>query len=312
MSIDTGSQVSSQLEMTRNVNDLNSTNMLRQKAKSGGQEALREVAQQFEAIFVRMLMKTMRQAQDTLADKENPLNSDQMKFYRDMHDQQLAVNLSSNGSLGLADVIVQQLQGAMNFNQPPPQNTPLTTQKMAVNTTEIAASVEPLQQSPMQEKKAAFASPDEFVEYMMPKAQRAAEKIGVDPKALVAQAALETGWGKFVMQDKNGNSAHNLFGIKADSRWDGDKVIVNTMESENGVTSQVKAAFRSYDNFSDSIDDYVDFLKSNSRYGEALNQTDNASNFFRSLQDAGYATDPNYADKLISIYQGNTLNRFLR
>lgn len=312
MAIDTGSQVNSQLEMTRNVNDLNSTNLLRQKAKSGGEEALREVAQQFEAIFVRMLMKSMRQAQDTLSDKENPLNSDQMKFYRDMHDQQLAVNLSSNGSLGLADVIVQQLQGAMNFNQAPPQNTHLAAQKMAVDSSNTAAAVAPQPQPPVQEKKAAFASPDEFVEYMMPKVQHAAEKIGVDPKALVAQAALETGWGKSIMQDKNGNSAHNLFGIKADSRWEGDKVVVNTMESENGVTSQIKAAFRSYDNFSESINDYVDFLKSNSRYGEALDQTDNASNFFRSLQDAGYATDPNYADKLISIYQGNILNRFLR
>jgi len=306
MAIDSQSPTSStQLEMTRNVHDVNSTAVLKQKSREGGDEVLREVAQQFEAIFMRMLLKTMRQAQDTLSDKDNPLNSDQMKFYRDMHDQQLAVNLSSNGSLGLADVIVQQLSGPTNtrFVNSPQINT-ISGEEGVLNAAQNI-SAKPTNN---EEKRSSFNTPQDFIEYLLPKVQPAAEKLGIDAKALVAQSALETGWGKFIMHDKDGKSAHNLFGIKADTRWAGEKVVVNTMENEGGVASQIRAAFRSYDNFSDSVNDYVDFLKSNSRYADALDKTENVKGFFQALQDAGYATDPDYANKVISIYKGDTLN----
>ncbi len=147
-----------------------------------------------------------------------------------------------------------------------------------------------------------FASPEEFVATMMPMAEQAAKTLGVDPRYLVAQAALETGWGKSIIRGGEGGSSHNLFGIKAHG-WGGASTKVTTSEFVQGVKVKEKADFRSYDSFEQSFNDYVSFLQSNGRYSQALQSTANPERFVGELQRAGYATDPNYAKKISQIAQ---------
>jgi len=155
-------------------------------------------------------------------------------------------------------------------------------------------------------------SPQEFVRRLYPLAERAAERIGVDPRMLLAQSALETGWGRRMIAKPDGASTHNLFGIKADERWSGARASVNTTEYEDGVVRMEKAAFRSYDSYEDSFNDYVDFLEGNPRYREALDNSHDAESFARHLQEAGYATDPVYARKLTRVMQSKTMQMGLR
>ncbi|MFC3121863.1 flagellar assembly peptidoglycan hydrolase FlgJ [Agaribacter flavus] len=315
--MDLTNNVKSQLEMSRSVHDLNGLDSLRAAAQKGDKGALEEAAKQFEAIFVQMLLKSMRKGQEALADADSPFNSEQVKFYRDMHDQQLATDLSTKGSLGLADLIVQQMSldgsvmpasavrsdgnvSVLNRHQvmlrEAAENTVLGNSRSA----EIGAT-----------KQAAFTSPANFVESLYPHAKAAAERLGIDPKALLAQAAVETGWGKYVMHQSDGQNAHNLFGIKADKRWHGDKVTVDTIEFNKDIPEKQQASFRSYQNFEASLHDYVDFVSDNPRYKDALSKTDSPQSYFEALQAAGYATDPNYANKIMSVYQGSTMNELL-
>lgn len=156
-------------------------------------------------------------------------------------------------------------------------------------------------QPPLAPGKAAFSSPQEFVATMLPMAEAAAEKIGVDPRYLVAQAALETGWGKSIIRTRDGESSHNLFGIKSHGGWEGDSARVLTTEYKGGKAVKESASFRAYDSYAQSFDDYVSFLQNNGRYDKALNATENPERFVKELQRAGYATDPNYASKISQI-----------
>ena len=157
-----------------------------------------------------------------------------------------------------------------------------------------------LAQPPLAPGKAAFKSPEEFVATMLPMAQAAAEKIGVDPRYLVAQAALETGWGKSIIRQQDGSSSHNLFGIKA-ADWQGESARVLTTEYVNGQPTKESASFRAYGSFEQSFNDYVSFLQNNERYDSALDSAANPKTFVRELQRAGYATDPQYANKVAQI-----------
>lgn len=156
-------------------------------------------------------------------------------------------------------------------------------------------------QPPLAPGKAAFSSPQEFVATMLPMAEAAAEKIGVDPRYLVAQAALETGWGKSIIRTGDGQSSHNLFGIKTHNSWDGESARVLTTEYQGGKAVRETANFRAYDSYAQSFDDYVSFLQNNGRYEKALSTTDNPERFVKELQQAGYATDPQYARKISQI-----------
>ncbi|WP_095106976.1 flagellar assembly peptidoglycan hydrolase FlgJ [Pseudomonas sp. Irchel 3E20] len=156
-------------------------------------------------------------------------------------------------------------------------------------------------QPPLAPARKAFDSADQFVATMLPMAQQAADRIGIDPRYLVAQAALETGWGKSVMRQQDGSSSHNLFGIKATGNWKGDQARAITSEFRNGAMVKETAAFRSYDSYQDSFHDLVTLLQSNNRYQEVLKSADNPEQFVRELQKAGYATDPNYASKISQI-----------
>jgi flagellar protein FlgJ len=134
--------------------------------------------------------------------------------------------------------------------------------------------------------------------------------MGLSPEALLAQAALETGWGRHVMSRNGGGSSHNLFGIKADSSWDGDRVRQTTLEFKDGVALKTKAAFRAYDSYGQSLSDYVRFIQSNPRYSRALEAVGDERRYFRELQRAGYATDPNYAEKIEQILDSDAMQRF--
>lgn len=148
-----------------------------------------------------------------------------------------------------------------------------------------------------------WETPEQFAEALMPHARRAADRLGVDPRVLVAQSALETGWGRHIPKDEQGRENMNLFGIKADRSWQGPKTRVSTLEFENGVMVRQQASFRQYASIEASFDDYVRFLEQNPRYQKALEVASQGDSrqFVRELQSAGYATDPDYADKILSI-----------
>lgn len=303
--------------------DFHGLNQLRESAGKADQadQTLRQVAAQFESLFVTMMLKSMRQAQ--LA--EGIFDSDQSNMYRDMADQQMAMDMSASGGLGLQDMIIRQLGGnpaaadmpigGQTFSADTVQTLPKLVERIrelkpektevdAVNDapSEIAAD-KAINVGPLPVR---FNSPAEFVENLWPMAEKAASKIGAAPEAIMAQAALETGWGKHILQDKQGSS-FNLFNIKADSRWSGDYTSKNVLEYQNGQPIQEQSRFRSYGDYQQSFDDYVDFLQSNPRYQTALQNAGDPERFVEHLHKAGYATDPQYASKLKRIMQGETL-----
>ncbi|PKH00863.1 flagellar assembly peptidoglycan hydrolase FlgJ [Paraglaciecola sp. MB-3u-78] len=305
------------LELSRNANDIKGLDELRRAAQSGDSKALDEAAKQFEAIFVQMMLKSMRKAQDVMADKDSPFNSEQVKFYRDMHDTQIASDLASNGSIGLADIIVRQLgktgegympAGALRNDG----NLSSINRNTIVSTQKAQEGV--LGNQPTKTfqtfKTAAFEDAQSFIEQLYPAAQQAAEQLGLDPKALLAQAAIETGWGQHMIHNTSGQNSHNLFGIKADRRWQGDRAMVDTIEFEKGVAAPKKAPFRMYDSFADSMQDYVGFVKQNSRYEDAVKHSQSPQDYFSELQQAGYATDPDYANKVIAVFEGEQFKQY--
>ena len=309
----------SQLESARNVHDLSSLNRLREAAYSKDDKALKEAAEQFEAIFVQMMLKSMRKAQDAMADKDSPFNSEQVKFYRDMHDKQLAQDLSSSGGVGLAEIIVQQL-GQHDINDFIPAGVARSDGNLASLNRQREQRLEQAQQTAEALtdtnarhafKAAAFADPQTFVEQLWPAASKAASQLGIEPKALLAQAAVETGWGQHVIHNGQGNSANNLFGIKANSHWQGESATVNTMEFDGTVARQQRAAFRSYDNLQQGFEDYVQFIRGQERYRGAVENAGDPKSYFKALQAAGYATDPQYADKVMAVYNSDSLRSYL-
>lgn len=162
-------------------------------------------------------------------------------------------------------------------------------------------SVRSMAQPPLAPPKRAFGNADQFVATMLPLAKEAAARIGVDPVMLVAQAALETGWGKSIMRSQDGGSSHNLFGIKAMGSWKGAEARAITSEFRDGKMVKETADFRSYDSYADSFHDLVSLLQNNNRYKEVVNSADNPEQFVKELQKAGYATDPAYASKISQI-----------
>lgn len=313
--MDSMNHVQSQMQQARNAYDVQSLDALRQGAQKNDKQALEETAKHFEAIFVQMMLKSMRAAEDVLADENSPFNSQEVKFYRDMHDQQLATNMSASGSVGLAEVIVQQLDPQSSNVMPAnllrnDGNLSTINDFSRAKVSFAQSSVLPtsehaLPQAPT--KRPGFDSPEEFVRNLLPIAEQAAEKIGLDPKAMVAQAAVETGWGQYLIHSGEGQNSHNLFGVKASRGWQGDKNYVDTLEFEAGAAQKTKAAFRAYGSFEESMHDYVDFLKSSPRYQQALEKAADPATYFDELQKSGYATDPAYAEKVMSVYKSERL-----
>jgi flagellar protein FlgJ len=304
----------SELKNATVYTDFQGLSNLRREARQNGGQALEKTAKQFEALFVQMMLKSMREA----GQGEGLFDSDQSNLYRDMYDKQLSLNLTEKGEgMGLAKMLVQQLKSTLPTTPKSEPSTALeggfAVPERSLNSFELRSK--PLQAAvtgektavSMQEETPAFESPEQFIDALTPHAEAAAKRLGVDPRALLAQAALETGWGKAVIRCPDGSSSHNLFNIKADHRWDGDRVAKQTVEYRQGVAAKEVAQFRSYGSFAESFDDYVGFLQTNPRYKDALQQVDEPRNFARSLQEAGYATDPAYARKIENILDSYVL-----
>ena len=266
------------------------------------QETLKQVAGQFESLFVNMMLKSMRQA--SLG--EGIFDSSQSDTYRDMADQQLAIDISSHGSLGLRDVIFRQMGGK------PTDNSEIAKENQAPIRTSLAPMTltQVMQSSPVNKVEKTgdltFDSPTHFVQQLWPMAKKAADRMGVTPEVILAQAALETGWGQHVIKNNSGSS-HNLFNIKADRSWQGELMTKGTLEYREGIAVKEQGQFRSYQSYQDSFDDYVHFLQTQPRYQDALKHTGNSGDFIEGLQQAGYATDPKYADKIKNIMNGSIL-----
>ncbi|EAQ98457.1 flagellar assembly peptidoglycan hydrolase FlgJ [Congregibacter litoralis] len=299
-------------------NDFNSLANLRTAARQDADASLRDVAQQFESLFVQMMLKSMRDA--TM--EGGLFDSHQLESYQQMHDQQLSLDLASRGGIGLADVLVEQLRSdraglspddgdgaALHMPGAAPENKlqpldlerylkfPISSQRFAPAATSEASPVTP---------PWAPASPREFADRLRPLAEEAARELGVDADVLLAQAALETGWGKHVTTGAQGSS-HNFFNIKAGADWDGATVTVQTMEYRDGVAVREVARFRAYESAADSFADYAALIKGSPRYSDARELAADGEQYLRELQRAGYATDPAYADKVLSILKRGDL-----
>ncbi|KAA8668240.1 flagellar assembly peptidoglycan hydrolase FlgJ [Vibrio gigantis] len=287
------------------IHDIGSLDRLRQQAVNGEEgsekEALTAAAKQFESIFTSMLFKSMRDANSSF--KSDMLNSQNEQFYRQMQDDQMASELSASGSLGLADMIVAQLSAGQASDATEDKvrsegfDTSLQRPQFSGRSEERAQEI---QSASAAKQPVSFDSPESFVTSMKPYAEKAASALGVDSSLLLAQAALETGWGSKMVKNSLGNS-NNLFNIKADRSWKGDKVATQTLEFHGKTAVKESASFRSYSSFEDSFNDYVKFLNENPRYETALQHQGNAENFIKGIHQAGYATDPNYADKVLRV-----------
>ncbi|WP_420591715.1 flagellar assembly peptidoglycan hydrolase FlgJ [Bacterioplanoides sp.] len=188
---------------------------------------------------------------------------------------------------------------------PSATNIPSSANSVAVQPEVVAASGEGA-------KGQQFATPQAFVAALYPHAQKIGQQLKVDPKAIVAQAALETGWGKHMISDQQGTNSFNFFGIKADSRWQGDKVEIMTHEYRGGVRMNEKAQFRSYASLQDGLADYARFLSDNKRYENAVGQDLTGKHYGHELQKAGYATDPAYGQKINRISSGAVMTNALK
>lgn len=266
--------------------DFNTLAELRASAGSEAPGSIDEAAAQFEALIIGMMLKSARQA--SLG--EGLLDNSQTKQYLELMDQQVALELARGGGLGLAGMITQQLGGTTGAGA-----QPLSGEARSVIATHSART-----------PKVLFDDPATFVGRLLPNAAAAAEELGLDPKLLLAQAALETGWGQSIARHPDGRSTHNVFGIKAGGSWDGPKVARWTLEYADGAASRKREQFRSYESHADSFDDYVALIRGTTRYANADAAAD-AESYVRAVTDAGYATDPDYADKWLAVYHGSTL-----
>ncbi len=281
--------------------DLNQLNDIKRLGKEDEDQALRKVAKQFESMFVQMMLKNMRSANEVFA-KDNPLNTSEMKFRQSMLDDQWSVSLTEGRGIGLAESLYRQLSRSYTpDSKASGEASTLSDPERKSVHSPYGANFEMLKVSKNDESVLNnIKTPEDFIKAMLPYAEKAAEKLGIDPKVLVAQSALETGWGEHTIQDSYGKTSFNLFNIKADSRWQGHLVNVSTIEYREGVAQRENANFRRYDSISESFNDYLEFMKQ-PRYEKALTVADNSEAFVNELQNAGYATDPSYAKKINTI-----------
>ena len=286
---------------------------LKQDAKAQDPAALKEAAKQFESLFTQMLLKGMRETNKSFGD--SMFSSDQTDFYQGMFDDQMAVQLSKGKGLGLADMLIRQLTvgvgtAGVNGGQRTADDVNGGRRTAGGEMTKGAVGASGSFPPPVAGRGQGggnsthaplTTSKADFVRTFLPHAEAAARELGVDPQALLAQAALETGWGKSVPCNANGECSFNLFGIKATGRWNGDSVSVPTIEFEEGIPVRKAERFRAYASPTESFRDYASLIRNNPRYENALGTGSDVASFATALQQGGYATDPSYADKIVRI-----------
>lgn len=277
---------------------------LRRELRNPSPESLRTVAKQFEALFVGMLIERMR----ATTPGDSLFGGHGVKQYRALLDRQLASNLSQGPGIGLAAVLERQMLAHSGLSKDTPAVA--TAHSLAAYPRRPPASPAPAEAAvaaPTTPVKAvSWESPEAFVRSIWPTAQRTAASLGVPAEALVAQAALETGWGQHVLRRADGRSSFNLFNIKAHASWSRETVKVSTLEYRDGIAATEVAEFRTYGSIAEAFADYADFLRQ-PRYAAALTSGGDAVDFLQGLQSAGYATDPAYADKIRRIMESDAL-----
>ncbi|EHQ9011303.1 flagellar assembly peptidoglycan hydrolase FlgJ [Escherichia coli] len=252
--------------------DAQSLNELKAKAGEDPAANIRPVARQVEGMFVQMMLKSMRDA----LPKDGLFSSEHTRLYTSMYDQQIAQQMTAGKGLGLAEMMVKQ----MTPEQPlPEESTPAAPMKFPLETV-------------VRYQNQALSQP----------AQLASQQSGVPHHLILAQAALESGWGQRQIRRENGEPSYNLFGVKASGNWKGPVTEITTTEYENGEAKKVKAKFRVYSSYLEALSDYVGLLTRNPRYA-AVTTAASAEQGAQALQDAGYATDPHYARKLTNMIQ---------
>lgn len=275
--------------------DTASLNSLKHLAKQDAQRGLQAAAQQMEGLFVQMMLKSMRAA----SFKDGLFNSQQSEMFTAMYDQQLSQDMAAHGKIGLAEVMVQQLGGvptAATGGTPAEFSSRQLPAGRAFFPPPAASMAVPVGQ-------AKLASPGGgFISRLLAPAVEVSRQTGIPHQLILAQAALESGWGNKEIPRENGQPSYNLFGIKATPGWKGETTEITTTEYINGVAKKVKAAFRVYHSYTDALHDYSKLLINNSRY-QNVTLAKTPEQAAQALQDGGYATDPQYAKKLIGIIQ---------
>ncbi|BBP03830.1 flagellar rod assembly protein/muramidase FlgJ [Sulfuriferula plumbiphila] len=266
--------------------DTQSVEALRQSARQNSPEGLKTVARQFEALFMNMMLKSMREA----SPQDGAFDNEQSRMYTSMLDQQLSQNLAARG-VGLADVLIRQLSSSVTAPAPGKQAGPAIPALIPPAPGTGAGKTDALQPAHVQA----------FQTRLGPHAEEASRTTGIPAKFMLGQAALESGWGRREIVAADGTPSHNLFGIKAGGGWDGKVVEHITTEYVHGVAQKKVQKFRAYDNYADAFRDYAHLLRSNPRYQQVLANAQDVTGFAQGLQRAGYATDPHYADKLTRI-----------
>ncbi|MGB2832385.1 MAG: flagellar assembly peptidoglycan hydrolase FlgJ [Methylotenera sp.] len=314
--------------------DANSLNGLKQAAKENSPEAIKAVAKQFEAIFMNMMLKSMREASSS---EDNPFDNEQSRTFTSMLDQQLSSNLSSKG-LGLADVLAQQLTktgyAAHSINELDSENTSIENPAGELNSNALqptflhiknsrvnpnTLNANPFNANPIITNTLAKARINEvnkptepgkiepsvaaFQAKMAAHAEEASRATGIPAHLMLGQAALESGWGKREIKSADGTNSHNLFGIKATGQWDGKVVETMTTEYINGIKQKRIEKFRAYDSYADSFKDFAKLMQSNPRYENVVSNIHNTKAYANAMQQSGYATDPQYASKLASVIE---------
>jgi flagellar protein FlgJ len=267
-------------------------------------EAIRAVSQQVEALFLQMMLKSMR---DASAEEGEP-DSNETSMYQDMFDKQVALTLSKHTDLGIARLFERQLgkaaetaPGAAAAHSSLPRSGPAAAGPHAEGRSgahQTSDAVTPQHAA-------------QFVSAVLPTIRRAAVSLGVSPLGLLAQAALETGWGKRMAHTADGMPSLNMFGIKAGEGWNGARAVADTLEFSGGVATQRRTAFRAYGSIAESVNDFASLLSNSPRYREAIAAGGSAQAYIHGIARSGYATDPEYGNKLNQILNGDTLRSAL-
>ncbi len=311
--------------------DVQGVDALRRTVRNSPQEGMKQASKQFEVLFMQMVLKSMREATPT----EGMFGSEQEKMYTSMLDQQLSQNLAGRG-LGLADAMYAQLSRSIKGEGAPSSaaalavpavqaskvRVPETPSTLAANSASLAPAPpalpvpaaraadlslyeEATAQATLSRSVLPQAHVEQFVSRLLPAAQRASQESGVPAQLIMAQAALESGWGRREVRADDGRLSFNLFGIKADKGWKGPVVEASTTEYVNGVAKKARAAFRAYDSYEAAFSDYARLLGRDPRYA-SVRAAQNPADAAHGLQQAGYATDPQYGGKLIRIMKQMT------
>lgn len=283
------------------ASDVRGAEALRAKASSGDPESLRAAARQFEAVFIGQMLKTMRETRFS-TDDDPFASSSSLKLYQEMFDQQVAQKMASGNGLGFANAMYAAMirnaggtpnpGGVVDSNDPVQSGLPLHPESRPVPLPPLTNAL----------PGSAASARQEFLETLRPHAEAVAESLGIPANFILAQAALETGWGKRQIVTEDGSNSYNLFGIKAGSNWNGAVAEQMTTEYQQGLAIKKTQTFRAYSGYEAAFQDYAELLKR--RYPQAAGAGDDAATFATGLEAGGYATDPAYAAKVQRVIAG--------